>query len=337
MGSNLSLSERKYLVSLTTEELRQLLDTNYNGAQDRASLIFAILSGRSVPNNNIDPIRYEKIRNYRSTVVYNLAFNQYKIIDHNAGIYSLQPPHIYLAQQSESPIETLISNIDRNNCQKLIEQLGIISKGYNDDILQLSNEEQFAYLQGELSLYHNVFNRPEGLIQPSPIADVPHEDVFNILSYYTNDELATTYDPRSKWYSRNDLLRQIYNDITGGVRWSFTHRHCTNDDTMNVLTADQHGDMNNDDPTLSFGIHKNYRCYQCSELEPSFREYDGAFAFRVPDWIPNTIKDFPLDSMKQLQILLETAPPGYNITSLLNKIKIGLDVFGSAQNANVMS
>lgn len=343
LRSHLSKSERKYLTTLKTVELEQLLGNNYEGAHDRASLLFTILSGRYVPAFELTP-RYEQIKNYRTNVVYNLAFNQHKIIDHNNATYSLHPPHVYLSQQPESPIEIFISNLTPNNCHELIERLGLLLPGHNNDRLWLNDEEKFGYLQGELSLYHNVLTRPEGLTQPPPINNMSQEDIMNTLSYYTNAELINAYEPRAKCTSRNDLLRQIYNDVTGVPQWAFTHMHCTNDNTMNIMTAEQHGDMDKDDlddPTLSFGIHKNYRCYQASELEGSFREYDGAFAFKVPDWIhddPNNgdirtmvRKEFPIDSIKQLQTLLEYAPDNYNITALLDKVKIGLDAFGSAR------
>ncbi len=32
---------------------------------------------------------------------------------------------------------------------------------------------------------------------------------------------------------------------------------------------------------------RTIQCYQASELEGSFRDYDGVFMFRVPDWFPH--------------------------------------------------
>jgi len=111
---------------------------------------------------------------------------------------------------------------------------------------------------------------------------------------------------------------------------------------MNIQSVELHGAMNKrdrEDPTLSYGIHRNYRCYQAGELEESFTEYDGVFLFRVPDWTVNgidpitnepLIHEFPLDSIKQLKILLERECTNYNVAGLLTKIKVGLDLMKSA-------
>lgn len=348
LGSHLTISDKTYLLTLTNNELEQLLGQNYYGAKDRASLLFAVLSGESVPPFEFTN-RYEVIKKYLPTVVYNLAFNQHKIIDHDNGTYSLYPPHVYLSRQPESPIETIISNLNNTDYNEIIQKLGLISPNYNDEILQMNNENKINYLQGELSMYHNVLTRPEGLIQPPNIYGMSPPDIMNVLSHYTNAELINAYEPRTKCKFRRDIIRQIYNDVTGIPQWSFTHMHCTNDNTMNILTADLHRDINKDDlddPTLSFGIHKNYRCYQVTELEASFREYDGGFSFRVPDWVPDahpdpildsrliSRKEFSLDSIKQLHNLLQqTITDGCtnsNILSLFNKIKIGLDSLNSA-------
>lgn len=343
LGSNLTDNELKYVTLLSPEELEQLLGANYNGAHDRASLLFAVISGYSVPDPGILP-RYDTVKSYKSNIIYNLAFNQYKIIDHNTAIYNLYPPHIYISQQPISPIETIISNINIDDCDELIEKLGL---GFNENLLNMTNNDKMLYIQGELSLYYNVLTRPEGLILPPSLNGLTHDQIRIILSYYTNNELIEAYEPREQWSTRNELLNIIYDDITGMARWSFSHRYCTNDNTINVLSGDQHADINKDDfddPTLSYGIHKNYRCYQASELEASFRDYDGTFMFRIPDWTQDAtdettqlplMREFPLESIKQLQTLLETAtnigPMIYNVNGLLNKIKEGREILQSGK------
>ena len=353
LGVRLNAEERRYITELKEAELEELLGDGYEGARDRASLLFAVLSGTYVPEFELDD-RYERVKNYSPAAVYNLAFRKHKIIDRNRRTYSIQPPHVYLSKQTESQTEVLMLAVTADNCDEIIESLGLWALD-QDELLRMDTEKKLEYVQTELTLYDNVLARPEGLIRPPPIKDMSVDEIMNTLSYYTNSELISAYEPRAKCIYRRDLLRQICNDVTGTSQWAFTHMHCTNDDTMNIITAELHGETNKDDvddPTLSFGIHKNYRCYQASELEGSFREYDGLFLFRVPDWIPGgttsrtsateqvdlrTVvkEEFPIDSMKQLQTLLENAPEGYNVSALANKVKIGLEAFESGSSTSL--
>lgn len=354
LGNNLTEQEIKHLVSLDVSQLRELFASalNYNGAQDRASLLFTALSGQVIPDpgNSVLASRYNEVKNYQPTIVYNLAFNQHRIIDHTNGVYSIHPPYIYLSQQPVSLVETLIATVNTEDSDDIIERFGI---GSNDEISAASSspallatmtqDEKFRFIQGELSLYHNVVTRPAGMLQPPVLAGKTRDEIANLTSYYTNVELIQAYEPRGNWSSRNELIKLIQDDVTGTARWSFVNKYCTNDDTMNIMSGEQHGDINKDDiedPTLSFGVHKNYRCYQVSELEGSFREYDGTFMFHVPDWTQGAIdsitgtplaREFPVDSIKQLHILLQRFEGRYNVVGLIGKIEEGLNILKSAR------
>jgi len=287
LGTHLSDKETKYLLSLDTPMLQSLLGENYNGGGDRASLLYTILSGHSTPAYELTE-RYDQIKRYQPSMVYNLAFNQYKIIDHTNATYSIYPPYLYLSQQPVSFIETVITNIDPNSCDDAFQHFGI---GFNDVTLTMTQDQKFSYLQRELSSYHNVMSRPSGMVRPPSLIGMNRDTIADLLSYYTNMELIETYEPRLLWTSRNELINVICDDVTRGSKWSFSHKYCTNDDTMNIISGDQHGESNKDDiedPTLSYGTHMNYRCYQTSELDGCFREYDGIFMFRVPDWDPTS-------------------------------------------------
>lgn len=356
---NLNIREIKYVIKSNIEELNELLGENYMGAKDRASLIFTLLSGQIIPDvqhAHIDRMdghgnalselnlenlrkRYEELKLYHPSVVYNLAFIQNKIIDHDNGTYSFYGPYTYLSMQPQSLIETIITNIGDEDYNDLIQRLGI---GPITNFDNMSNDDIITYLQGELSLYQNVFSREDGFQTPPPIINLAKSDIMNIMSHYTNVELITAYEPRGKWNSRADLLRLICSDVLDGPRWSIhSVLNCNNDDTMNVITMESHGDVNKsdiEDPTLSYGIHKNYRCFQVSELEAAFDDYDGIFLFRVPDWNFESIdsitraalpREFPLDSIKQLKILLEHERHNYNVESLINKIQTGIDFMKS--------
>jgi hypothetical protein len=195
-------------------------------------------------------------------------------------------------------------------------------------------------IQDDLVLYYNVFTRPKNLGLPPELYKGQAHLLDEILSYYTNEELVTAYEPRTPWSSREALLQTVTNDLLGVPKWSLESiNYCTNDDTINILTTELHGQVNKSDPvdpTLSYGVHKNYKCYQTSELIASFREYDGVFEFRIPDWTdqsrdPTTNellpREFSIDSIKALNELIE----GSEITTLkeLNKIiKLGLNSLG---------
>jgi len=343
--NNLSNSEIKYIASADIQELREFLGDRYTGALDRASLIFAILSGQIIPERNIPKDRYEQIKHYDPHVIYNLAFIQNKIIDHENGTYQVYGPYTYLSLQPISPIENIIANIvteydNQEDFNILIERLGI---GPINNLDHMTHDEKIHYLQGELSLYYNIFTRDPNTEQPPDLNNLTRNEIFNILSKYTNVELIEAYEPRGKWNSRTELMRLIYEDVSTGPKWSIhSVLHCNNDDTINVITLDPHGDIDKhdlEDPTLSYGIQKNYRCYQVSELEASFRDYDGVFMFRVPDWVQNAIdpitrnpliREFPIESIKQLKKLLEQEQYNYNVSGLLVKIQQGLDLLKSA-------
>lgn len=336
-GTGLSIREMKLVSSLSVSELEQILASagnRYTGAKDRASLLFAVFSGQYIDDIQQDN-RYEIVKNYKPNIVFNLVFNEYNIIDHNMGTYSRHAPYIYLGQKPTSAMENIISNITIDDNDELIDRLGL---RLNSNLIDMNEEDKFRYIQGEISLYNNVLNRGEDTPQPPDLTLITDNmEINNILSYYTNDELVETYEPRNKWKCRNDLIRVIKDDLLGVPRWSFTNRYCNNDDTINILSGERHGDVDKNDIndiTLSFGIHKNYQCYQINELEGSFRENDGIFMFGVPDWTGHNInvaREFSIDSIKQLLILLEDAPSIYNVDGLINKIKYGLDMLKSAR------
>lgn len=205
-----------------------------------------------------------------------------------------------------------------------------------------TQHDKVKYFVNEIFHYVPVLTRPRNTLPP-PVFTVTGQtfhQIRNILSVYTLKELIDAYDPAGAWSNREELIGTILNETydrgLAGLRWSWRHRFCNNDDTINIITADRHGDINKDDledPTLSYGIHKNYRCYQVSELTAAFRNYDGMFIFRVPDWTVGTplIAEFPEESIRQLQQLLLTTPPEYNVDELIAKIQEGL-----AFNTNTM-
>lgn len=355
--NGLNRNEIRYLLGASSNELRELAGSHYIGDDDRASLIFAILSGQLTPTLP-EVSRYNEIKNYDPIIIYNLAFIQNVSIDHNNARYQLYPPHKYLSMQSISSTEQMIINVSNvfTNCQndicdttfnqrydELIDKLGI---GPINNIEYMTDDDKLLYLQSELSSYNNVFNREFELMDPPDLHGKTRDQAFTIMSQYTNVELIDAYEPRKLWNSRVELFKVIYDDIIHGAKWSLISLlNCNNDDTINVISGDIHGKIDkhdSEDPTLSYGIQKNYRCFQVSELTEAFTYYDDVFMFRIPDWTVNTIdpitrapliREFPMTSIKELKALLEKEQYHYNdnvLTPLINKIQEGLDIMKSA-------
>lgn len=326
--NNLTQNERNYILNCTTERLLELLGPQYNGATDRASVLFTIFTGEIIERpQHIN--RYDNVKNYRPNIIWNLSFYQHQLIDHDNGIYSTKGPVLLLASTEPSYMESLLNNVPKENLSELISRMGLNMENYS-----------IEQIQDDLSLYYNVFTRPINLGLPPNLylGQAPLLD--EILSYYTNGELVKSYEPREKWINRESLLNIIKNDLLGLPKWSIQSvNHCNNDDTMNIMTTELHGDMNKmdlDDPTLSYGIHKNYRCYQASELTASFREYDGVFGFRIPDWTdgatdPTTNellpREFPIDSIKELASFIEKSELE-SLNPLLKVIRNGIKSLG---------
>lgn len=315
INHNLTRDEKLYVISRSNEQLLDILGPTYVGCRDRASLLFAVIYGLYLPHR--DNVRYEEVSKYTPQIVYNLVANQ------NLNY----PPYVQLAQQQITPIETLLNNITVDTVSEVIDRFGLRPDNYLDT---LSLEEKIKYIQRDLSSYARVFNRKSG-ITPIDLSttNLSRMEIRDELMQYTNNELVQIYEPRKWWVDRNTLIDNIIADARGDNTWSWTHGYCNNDNTMNIVSLDLHGDHDKTsviNPTLSYGKHKNYRCYQLDELTEAFHHQDGCFLFTVPDWNPdlNINREFTVDSIKQLLELLESAPDNYEVKPLITKIKYGL-------------
>lgn len=332
MNNNLTRNERNYILNCSTQRLLELLGPQYNGATDRASVLFAIFSGQII-ERPLHMNRYDTVKNYRPNIIWNLAVHQHQLIDHINGSYSTKGPVLLLASTEPSYMESLLNNVVNENLSELVGRMGLV-KNYS-----------IEQIQDDLSLYYNVFTRPSNLGLPPELYTGQAPLLEEILSYYTNEELVTAYEPRDLWFSREYLIRTIKHDLLGLPRWSLQSvKYCNNDDTMNILTTELHGSVNKldqEDPTLSYGIHKNYRCYQASELVASFRDYDGVFGFRIPDWTegardPTTNdllpREFSIDSIRDLGSLVNASFAGIADNAVLEElstvIRNGLNSMG---------
>lgn len=117
-----------------------------------------------------------------------------------------------------------------------------------------------------------------------------------ILKQYTVEELGDYYQiPYSSM-----ILRII--ELSTNINWNLHNKWCNNDSTMNIISGELHGDMNKDDvddPTLSYGVIDEYRCYQASELNEIFKQTPGVFP--VPDYVSGVIDPLTNELMDNYQ------------------------------------
>lgn len=321
-GNRLTKSQLASLVSVSNKRLQSLLPASFPGSKDRPSLLFAIMSGYYVVNNQ--GIRYHKIAKYKPDLMYNLTVD--KLIDDDQAVYLPIGPYSYLSTLEENRVEKLLSEISEQNVEEIANHWGILIP---------NGENKVEFLKEELSSYSEVINRGSKPEYPD-ITGLGRSQAENLLLKFTNQELIEHYEPRQPWKTRKELIEVIFNDFNGDPCWSLTAgKYCTNNDTINILTGELRGETPKDDendPTLSYGTHKNYRCYQMSELVGCFDLRDGVFLFSVPDYTPGAPfpREFPVESIKKLLKLLENN--GNRVYQpLIDKIKYGLSTISDAK------
>ena len=344
--TNLTADEKAYISGLTIDQLVALLGPQYRGPRDKAALIFAIISGRSAANPGSDTVpRYQEVITYPPASIWLLASKLYNIMDEEDELVGVYPPYLHVALQAPSPIEQLIGAVNVNNVDTLLTQYQIVVSPLNN---LRTPQDKVNYFIDHIGAYRPVFARPANIPAPPVLAGKNKKQIKSTLEPYTIKEIVDAYEPMGNWNTRKELINLIHEEGQDvGSKWSWRHRHCNNDDTMNIMDVEPHGQMNKDDPndpTLSYGVRGNYRCYQAAELIGSWREdpEDHIFHFRVPDWTKTAIdktnnqpliQDFPIESIRQLRELLRTIPAGYNVRELVTKVNDGL---AAAANATVL-
>jgi hypothetical protein len=339
---NLTEDEKAYISGLTPQQLTALLGPRYRGPSDMAALLFAAVSGRSAPmpdQRNIP--RYPEAADYAPASVWTLAQDLYGLINEDDQYASIYPPYVHVALQAPSRLEAIIGAVTEANIDQLITQFGLVLPTENTP---QTARQKMKFFFGQIRDYENIFTRPADLLPPPVLTQVAEGQVNATLEQYTLKEIVDTYEPTARWENRDRLIHNIWQEGRGGAVWAWRHRWCNNDEAISVISGDRYGDAdknNPQDPTLSYGFPRNYRCYQVSELAASFREDpdDHILHFYVPDYIrggndPNTgqlmTQDFPIDSIRQLRTLLQTPPAGYVVNNLVVKVQEGLDAAANA-------
>ena len=361
-NKNLSQNELEYISSLNETDLTRILGPNYiiysdyDPALDRASLLFALISGYKTARpyiKNLEP-RYSEIKNSSPLLIAFLAFDIYDIVGYynfsDLTTYSKLPPYIFIASKSLSKIALALLNVSLANLNDYMDQYGILLP---TDNIPNTNIDRLKYFINEFKNYEKVLDRPGNISPPPDLQNMNQQARSQILNQYTTREIVNAYEPIADWSNRSNLINIIIDEYRNNQsRWTWRNKHCNNDDTYNIIEAERHGDVNKDDrndPTLSYGTIHNYRCYQIEELIASFREYNGEFIFRVPDWtapvpgIPVPINPttraplestFSIESIRQLRELLRDSYVTDQIRRLLTVIDTGLE-FNNEVNAQM--
>lgn len=324
--SHLTSNEIAYISRLSVDYLKDLFPVRYFNNDyntDRASLLYAAVSGRTVPNVSIPAVRYNEVKNYPPEVVWYLSEYHYKILNIKSVKYLT--PYQVVALHRKDDIENIFLATNLNNVHEMIIKYGVV-------INSTSRRDNSWYLRmflKQISDFKYVFERPYDILPPPPLSNSINNDEFKlILRQYTTKELVDAYEPLSPWIDRESLIDSIIQESII-PKWTWRHLNCKNNESTNVLELIRRRDINKDDlnnPTLSYGFPNNYRCYQIRELIDVF---STTSEFRDPDYHSNIIDPitnsrsspfFTTYTMKQLTMLLENKPENYYIGDLLNII-----------------
>ena len=321
--------EIAYMSGLSQEHLLSLFPEMFRNSganHDKDALLYAALTLKSVTRRTNDERRYREVTQYPPPAVWGLFF--YKFPDRNN---SLLTPYGTIANVEKTPVEDIFVNANVNNVTNLMDRYGVVISPIRARIR--APEYILHHFLTQIADYDAVLTRSPNILPPPVITpDQTMNVLIDQLKQYTTRELIDAYEYDEPFGDRDQLIRGIIQD-RAGAKWSWRHKYCKNDDTQNVKEFERHGDMNKDDPndpTLSYGVRSNYRCYQVSELIEMFTQYPEEF--RVPDinlWeqqgidpttrLPYT-QQFPLESIRRLRTLLVTAPQRYHIIELLHLV-----------------
>jgi hypothetical protein len=302
--TGLTREEIAYISGLSTDKLLEILGPRYvDGATDKASLLFAIISGRKLPisHQTVTAERYQEVAQYPPEGVFRLITKYYPFGEAVTKIDYRQEKMPYgryfkLMRFAKTTMESIIGMVNENNVDQLISQYGIVLPIIDHE--RTLDEKIFDFTQ-QIFQYDKVLIRSTNIeLPPPPYYKLKSEywsdgERSRILVQYTTKELLDAYPGVSvNWQDRNDIIRSINRIVDSGPEWTVMHTDCKNDNSI-TLDGDPYGTVNKnnpEDPTLSFGYPDYYECYQVSELERFFTRTDQPlFKFLVPDYNPRNV------------------------------------------------
>ena len=292
---------------------------------DKATMVFMITHGMRLNSRNRSIVSgpiYLRQRTYpmlRTPLQDSLRAMKY--------IYDINPMmtgiHVksYAFITSTNAVEPIIINY-RGDYNATALELGMIYPP------NLREDQKENYMLTYAQEYGYIPLRNPDMIQIPDLEGRTQRDAIRILRQFSDQDIWEQLGLEgmiNNWDNRPSFLRQAAREAIQEKRWFFLEDNCKNDDRLHGIMFEPREKGNPQDPIISYGKPRNYRCYQTSELEMSFREYKGTFKFQVPDWTTGDTFDryFSRESMVQLRtILVEANNPVFE--PLINKITEGL-------------
>lgn len=264
---------------------------------DREGILTAIATGHTMPQrlSITNPDRYMEVIKYPPIGVWEFAD-----VSVEYGVPTgLISPYEMVASMEKTFIEDIFMSTNDDNVDELINIYEIvIPRGMTDSYNKLHGFLMQIYDYGDV--FKRTCKTP-----PPPIID--DDDYVKILTQYTTRELIETYEYSGHWQKRSDLIHHIIRDAETGPIWSWRNKYCKNNSSNNQIDKE--------DPILSYGIQRNYRCYHVTELINVLNKYPDEFVvpnvnFNLDNGIDPTTRlpysdRFPLKTMIQLTAVLE--------------------------------
>lgn len=334
--SNLNIikgkTELNEIHKLSNDQLVNIVPNDWPYPRDRASIMFKLLTGYNPPRADAtrEP-RYQALINTSPIIIQRLAkyvYNYFGPEQYNSyEFYSQYTPYRHVALQQISVLEPFVIQYSSDKVDYFAGRMGMI-------IPNNVNKEQYYF--DNMKHYTKILTRnPKRLFPVPDLENKPTNTIDKLLEPYTDEELLDGYEISNRYYvykGRIRLISDIKNERsrTNNV-WQFRKNHCLNADRNNIFELEPRVDTL-DDPIISYGTMKNYRCWNKSELEELWNERGGIFSFTVPDWkLGDPYKTFPAVSIRELkELLFNTGNPIFN--QLIGQIDLGLEAM---TNANV--
>ena len=322
---------------LTDVELKSVVPANWNYPRDRASIIFKLLTGYNPPRADAtkEP-RYKSIIATDPKVIMRLAQYVYNYFGRSDGnmydFYSHYSPYRHVALQEPSIMEPFILQYNKNRIDQLANAMGM---RIPFNIMSIKDKEMYYF--DNLKNYQVILSRDPNRLVPVPdLENIPRREIPRLLEMYTDAELIDGYEMLDRYrtvyryISRKDLIDRITNTRSRtNNRWQFRKHNCINADRVNIYELDPREDTG-EDPMISYGTMKNYRCWNRDELEGLWVEHDGMINFNVPDWRQgDPYQSFPIASIRQLRHFINgTGDPVFD--PLVANIDAGIRLMANA-------
>jgi len=317
---NIPYEIKSYVSGLSVSQLMEILSSFRNGlslqrlSQRKSILTYNVLTGsfgKGQLSITIEDNRYKKIKSLPPDIVWKLAL-AYEI----ERSISFLGPYEYVASKRvamEDYLIYILQNNDNSSVLKIFDILQLLP--FNEDPNISGNTDIVtSYILSIVKWIDPVLTRPNELNDPPEIFGMDDEEALITLTKYTDKELERFYDMSGISFfsdSRDDRIEDIIKQSRKGLRWTRSHKICSNGDLLEIIDIAPRYSIINDKKNkeyrdkiwLSYGTPRNHACYSIDELIESFRvdSEDNLFHFHNPDGS----SDFNIYSMKLLSSYLK--------------------------------